>query len=380
MKMWRITLLILVTVASICLGPQTISASAAAQQNGQFNGLTLDVARRYYQPASIEKFITEVAANHGQFLQLHLSDSQSFAIENNTVGQTLANATQTNGEWRNNTTHQAFYSKDQIASLVTFAKQKHVTLIPEIDTPAHINGLVKTMRAAHQTQLITQLTYNNKGYGREFRLTTASIKFVEQLDNEVAQSFTGQQQMRFHLGGDEFTDRTTVNKPYITYLNALAKNIQSQGFIAEAWNDGFMSRALNQYNKHIQVTYWNWTADEKGAPGKQRQKTWATMPELIRHGYRVLNYNDYYLYFNLSKKNIKQNNVSYMTSDMRKNWDPTIWDNDNDSSLNSLHNIVGSSISIWADKGTHGTLNDEQIFKASKTFIKQFLTLARQPI
>ena len=141
-----------------------------------------------------------------------------------------------------------------------------------------------------------------------------------------------------------------------------------------------MSRALNQYDKHIQITYWNWTADEKGAPGKERQKALAKMPELIHHGFKVFNYNDYYLYFNLSQKNIKSRNVAYMTNDMKQNWDPTIWDNDNDSSLNSLHNIVGSSVSIWADKDAHSKINDKQILTASQKFLSQFLQLARQPI
>ncbi|QFR67474.1 family 20 glycosylhydrolase [Furfurilactobacillus rossiae] len=381
MKLRHYSLLItFIIVIGIYLTQINVCAATQQAENGQFNGLTLDVARRYYQPDTIKSFISQVAQNRGRFVQLHLSDAQSFAIENDTVGQTLANATQTNGVWRNNKTHQAFYSKSQIADLVTFAKQKHITLIPEVDTPAHIDGMIKTMRANHQTQQINQLTYKNKSYGREFHLSNASITFVKQLDNEVAQSFSGQADMHFHLGGDEFTDQTKSNKPYITYLNALAKNIQAQGFIPEAWNDGYMSRALNQYDKHIQITYWNWTADEKGAPGKERQKAWATMPELIHHGFKVFNYNDYYLYFNLSQKNIKSRNVAYMTNDMKQNWDPTIWDNDNDSSLNSLHNIVGSSVSIWADKDAHSKINDKQILTASQKFLSQFLQLARQPI
>ncbi|MYV17000.1 family 20 glycosylhydrolase [Furfurilactobacillus milii] len=376
----RSLLITFIVVITISLMQIHVYAADQQRENGQFNGLTLDVARRYYQPDTIKSFISQVAQNHGQFIQLHLSDAQSFAIENETVGQRLANATQTNGVWRNNTTHQAFYSKAQVADLVTFAKQKHVTLIPEVDTPAHINGMVKTMRANHQTQQVDQLTYNNKSYGREFHLNKASTTFVKRLDTEVAQSFSGQQNMRFHLGGDEFTDQTGVNKPYIAYLNALAKNVRSLGFIPEAWNDGYISQALNQYDKHIQITYWNWTADEKGAPGKERQKAWATMPELIHHGFKVLNYNDYYLYFNLSKKNVKSSNVTYMTSDMKQNWDPTIWDNDNDSSLNTLHNIVGSSVSIWADKDPHSKINDKQVLQASQKFLSQFLQLARQPI
>ncbi|GEK28639.1 family 20 glycosylhydrolase [Furfurilactobacillus siliginis] len=370
---------LLLLFLSLCLWLSTPQIHAqAAPANGQFNGLTLDVARRYYQVDTIKQFITTVSENHGQFVQLHLSDKQSFAIENDTAGQTLANATEVDGVWRNNTTHQPFYSKAQIADLLAYAKQQHITLIPEVDTPAHIDGLAATMKASGQQALVKKLITKQTDYGPEFKLNKASIAFISQLDTEVAQSFTGQENARFHLGGDEFTDQTTANKPYVRYLNALAANIKQAGFIPEAWNDGFLTTSLKSFDPAIQVTYWNWTADEKGSAGKARKKSWATMPALIHHGFKVLNYNDYYLYVNLTSSDLKPKNIRYMSSDMRQNWDPTIWDNDAESSLNTLHGIVGSSASIWADKGLK--VSDQTIYTRTKPFVKNFLTLARQPI
>lgn len=368
----------LVMIICLIAGLASFQPANAATKPGQFNGLTLDVARHHYQIQTLKKFIHQVKIDHGQFVQLHLTDSQSFAIENETVGQTLTNAIESDGVWRNRTTHQAFYSKAQIATLLAYAKQQQVTLIPEIDTPAHLGGLVATLKANHQQELVQQLITQNHSYGPEFKLTNASIDFVSQIDAEVARSFIGQANARFHLGGDEFTDNTKPNPAYVTYLNRLAANVEQLGFIPEAWNDGFLTHDLATLDHQIQVTYWNWTADEKGAAGRARKQSWATMPQLIHHGFKVLNYNDYYLYFNVTKANLKPANVTYMSSDMKQNWDPTIWDNDAQSSLNSLHGITGSSISIWCESDK--TATDKQIYQSARSFLKNFLALARQPI
>ncbi|MGV0168190.1 family 20 glycosylhydrolase [Furfurilactobacillus sp. WILCCON 0119] len=353
-------------------------SASAAPRNGQFNGLTIDVARRYYNVDTLKALINTVAKDHGQFVQLHLTDEQSFAIENNTVGQTLDRATQKDGVWRNSTTHQRFYSKDQIATLVTYAKQQHVTLIPEIDTPAHVGGLVATLKASGQQTLAKQLTETSSDYGSEMRLTTASSTFVSQIDNEVATSFTNQANPYFHLGGDEFTSSTKANPKYVTYVNAVAKTVEQAGFMPEAWNDGFLNHDLNQFDHNIQVTYWNWTGDAHGATKQKLQRARASMPTLIHQGFKVQNDNDYYLYFNISPKNMTAKNVAYMSSDMKENWDPTIWDNDEDSSLNSLHNITGSGVGFWADDA--GKISDQQIVTRSTTFLHDFFALARQPI
>lgn len=67
-------------------------AKTSSSQNGQFNGLTLDVARRHYKVATLTKYIQLVGTHHGSFIQLHLTDDKNFAIENNFVGQTRQNA------------------------------------------------------------------------------------------------------------------------------------------------------------------------------------------------------------------------------------------------------------------------------------------------
>lgn len=375
-KRWLILVPLLVLLMG-CSSAGKSSQDKAQSNNGKFNGLTLDVSRRHYHLSTLVKFINLVATNHGNFVQLHLTDDRDFAIENQTVGQTLDHATKKDGIWRNNQTKQAFYSKAQIRYLVNIAKKRGVTLIPEVDTPAHVNGLVDTMKANGKSKLARQLSWYSKSYGDELHLNQASIDFVENVDNEVGTEFDNQNNARFHLGGDEFTDKLTKNPAYVKYLNATSTNVEKLGFIPEAWNDGFLNSELGDLNKHIQVTYWNWTADQSGSLGARRKKAWASMPKLISHHFKVFNYNDYYLYFNITKANLAPKNVAYMTKDMKQYWKPTLWHSDHATKLKSLNGIVGSSASIWGD--SVATISDKKVYQAGYQFIKEFLVLARKP-
>lgn len=128
------------------------------------------------------------------------------------------------------------------------------------------------MKANGKSKLARQLSWYSKSYGDELHLNQASIDFVENVDNEVGTEFDNQNNARFHLGGDEFTDKLTKNPAYVKYLNATSTNVEKLGFIPEAWNDGFLNSELGDLNKHIQVTYWNWTADQSGSLGARRKK------------------------------------------------------------------------------------------------------------
>ena len=350
------------------------SQSPATTQYGKYNGLTLDVSRRHYRVATLTKFIKLVADHHGSFIQLHFSDDKDFAIENDYIGQSLKNAKKVNGVWYNKKTNQFFYSKAEIKYLVNDANKQHVTLIPEVDTPAHVTAMVKTMKANGKARLAKQVSWYSPNYREKIHLNQAGIQFVEKLDNEVGASFADQDNLRFHLGGDEFSDNVSENPAYVKYLNATSANVEKMGFIPEAWNDGFLNRNIKQINHHIQVTYWSWTADQHGTLGATRRKSWASMPKLIANGFQVFNYNDYYLYFNLSKANITQKNVDYMIKDMRHYWKPTLWHDDYDPTFKSTKGIVGSSASIWADSA--GSFSDQQVYHAGAPFVKAFLTLA----
>ncbi|WP_243686037.1 hypothetical protein [Lentilactobacillus rapi] len=94
------------------------------------------------------------------------------------------------------------------------------------------------------------------------------------------------------------------------------------------------------------------------------------MPKLISHHFKVFNYNDYYLYFNITKANLAPKNVAYMTKDMKQYWKPTLWHSDHATKLKSLNGIVGSSASIWGD--SVATISDKKFIRPVTNLSKNF--------
>ncbi|KRM12290.1 family 20 glycosylhydrolase [Paucilactobacillus suebicus] len=367
-----LSVVIIFLLTCICIN----TIAKASTQSVNFNGVTLDVARQHYSTATLRQFIDIIHQDNGQFLQLHLTDSNDFGIENSLVGQTKSRAQFHDGTWENKKTKQKFYSLNQMNNLVNYAKKKNVTIIPEVDTPAHVGGLIKDMQAENMNKTVTNISYNNSYYGREIKLNSTGANFVIHLDQMVAKPFINQNNARFHLGGDEFSNSNKPNSAYVYYLNTTSKAISKMNMIPEAWNDGFLNSEVNQINKNIHITYWNWTGDETGKAANQRRKSRASLPTLLKSGYKVLNYNDYYLYFILNKTNLKTKNIKYMSSDMKSNWNPKMWNNDNTSHIKNITNIEGSSVSIWGDP-SH-TFPQKQVLNSSTKFINTFFKICNE--
>ncbi|KAE8739264.1 hypothetical protein FOCC_FOCC015224, partial [Frankliniella occidentalis] len=91
-------------------------------------GLLLDTSRNYYTPAYIRTTINAMAQNKLNVLHWHITDSQSFPYESNSLPQMSAygafSARQT-------------YPSRTVRELSRFALARGVRLLPELDAPAH---------------------------------------------------------------------------------------------------------------------------------------------------------------------------------------------------------------------------------------------------
>ena len=101
-----------------------------------WRGAMLDVARHFYGPRDVKRYIDLLASYKFNRLHLHLSDDQGWRIE-------IA-------AWPNLTAHGGstavgggsggFYTKQDYADLVAYARDRFITIVPEIDMPSHINA------------------------------------------------------------------------------------------------------------------------------------------------------------------------------------------------------------------------------------------------
>jgi hexosaminidase len=110
-----------------------------------WRGLLLDPARHFLPPEDIKRFIDAMALHKFNSLQLHLTDDQGWRLEIRkyprlTQVGSLRKESPQHGN-RNQGDGQPygpfFYTTGQVRDLVAYARDRHVTLVPEIEIPGH---------------------------------------------------------------------------------------------------------------------------------------------------------------------------------------------------------------------------------------------------
>lgn len=113
-----------------------------------WRGVMLDVARHFRPAEDIRRLIDLLADHHLNILHLHLSDDQGWRFEVpgypllTEVGARRA-ATQ-RGHGPQATVepgiHEGYYAAEELRGLVTYAAERFVTLVPEVELPGHIQA------------------------------------------------------------------------------------------------------------------------------------------------------------------------------------------------------------------------------------------------
>ncbi|BCY27457.1 glycoside hydrolase family 20 protein [Flavobacterium okayamense] len=111
----------------------------------QWRGMHLDVSRHFFSKEFIKKYIDYLAIYKMNTFHWHLTDDQGWRIEI----KKYPKLTEV-GAWRNgsmighytdqtfdNIPYGGFYTQDEIKEIVAYAKERHITIIPEIEMPGH---------------------------------------------------------------------------------------------------------------------------------------------------------------------------------------------------------------------------------------------------
>jgi hexosaminidase len=175
----------------------------------------LDVSRHFFTKEEVKKFIDEMVRYKYNLLHLHLSDDQGWRIEIKSLPQ-LTNVgawrVQRTGRWgeflpalaHEPTTDGGFYTQQDMSEIIQYALQRHVTILPEIDIPAHSLALI----ASYPNLSCTQLPYSvNAGFHNPVRDDNALcigndsvFTILDKIFTELSALFPCDY---IHIGGDE---------------------------------------------------------------------------------------------------------------------------------------------------------------------------------
>jgi len=166
----------------------------------RWRGLMLDSARHYQSPEFIERLIDWMALHKLNVLHWHLTDDQGWRLEIRKyprlteVGawRVPAGATQLYG---------GYYSQEVVRRIVQHAKDRNVTIVPEIDVPGHATAaLVAYPELGVEGSVHSAVPADWGVYPNLFNVEDGTFVFLENVLREVLELFPGQY---IHVGGDE---------------------------------------------------------------------------------------------------------------------------------------------------------------------------------
>ncbi|WP_232323563.1 beta-N-acetylhexosaminidase [Catenuloplanes japonicus] len=114
----------------------------------RWRGCMLDVARHFMPVAGVLRMIDLIALHKLNVLHLHLTDDQGWRLEiPGYPGLTAVGGwrprsmrgSRVHGEF-DERPHGGFYTADDIREIVAYAADRHVTVVPEIDLPGHVQA------------------------------------------------------------------------------------------------------------------------------------------------------------------------------------------------------------------------------------------------
>lgn len=183
------------------------AATVTDEPRFEYRGIMLDVSRHFRTKEFIEKQIDLLASYKINRLHLHLTDAAGWRIEIDKYPRLTEFAAWRKGatwkDWgkggnkyceENDPEAQGgYYTKEDIKELLEYARQRCVTIIPEIEMPSHSEEVL----TAYPELSCTNQPYKHSDFcvGNE-----KTFEFLENVLTEVMEMFPSKY---IHIGGDE---------------------------------------------------------------------------------------------------------------------------------------------------------------------------------
>jgi hexosaminidase len=175
-----------------------------------WRGMHLDVGRHFMPKEDVMRFIDTIASMKFNTFHWHLTEDQGWRIEIKKypkltgVGawrkETVVGHLRDKPRTYDGTPHGGFYTQDEIREVVAYAAERHVTVVPEIDMPGH-------MQAAIAAYPELGCTTNRLGVKTEWGICKnilnpeeSTVQFCRDVLTEVMELFPS---VFIHIGGDE---------------------------------------------------------------------------------------------------------------------------------------------------------------------------------
>ncbi|MET7733135.1 family 20 glycosylhydrolase [Streptomyces sp. NPDC005402] len=239
-----------------------------------------------------------------------------------------------------------YYTRDEIRQLVALGDKYHVEVIPEINSPGHMDPWIENRPDLQLTD-----SDGNKQPSRLDITQQAAFDYYTSLMDEYAQVFTSKS---WHMGADEYMlgsdfakypqilkyarnrygSGATPQDAFVDFVNRVHDHAAGRGVRLRIWNDGLTGANTVPVDKDTTVEHWLNVAVKPSG--------------LIAQGYSLMN-SSYSLYL------IRGGFHSDTESLYDQSWDPRSFEGEK---LTSSRGVTGAKISLWPDNGRGETENE----------------------
>lgn len=283
------------TPAGVFYGIQTLRKSLPVQTTGEaitlpavtvadaprfgYRGMMFDCARHFFPLSFVKKFIDILAMHNMNVFHWHLTEDQGWRLEIKSHPELTAKSSMRSGTviGHNATVddsipHGGFYTQQEAREIVEYARQRHITVIPEIDMPGHMLAALAAYPELGCTGGPYEVGHRWGVYKDVLCLGKESTyKFVQDVIDEVVEIFPAKY---FHIGGDESPtvmwekcpkclqkakdENTDIKHLQQYFTNRVEKYLNGKGKSIIGW-DEILEGKINQ-----SATIMSWRGVEPG--------------------------------------------------------------------------------------------------------------------
>ena len=174
-----------------------------------YRGAMLDVARHFYTVDEVKTFIDMLALHNINRFHWHLTDDQGWRIEIKKYPKLMSVASERKetvvGRWYSGIydgkSYGGYYTQDELRDVIDYAAKRHITIIPEVDLPGHMQAALTAYPelgctgGPYEVRTIWGVSQDVLCVGNDF-----TLQFVKDVLSEVADVFPSEY---IHIGGDE---------------------------------------------------------------------------------------------------------------------------------------------------------------------------------
>ena len=271
------------------IAPQTITD----QPRFAWRGAMLDVSRHFFTVDEVKQYIDLLALYKLNVLHLHLSDDQGWRIEikSRPALTGLGSATEVGGG------PGGFYTQQDYKDIVSYARERYITIVPEIDMPGHTNAaLIGHPDLSCGRRPPAVYTETEVGWSTFCVEKEGTYALIDDIVREISAITPGPY---FHMGGDEV--EVLTHEQYAHFVERVQTIVHKYGkkmigweeitkarlaptTLAQQWKSDSATAALKYGSKLIMSPAKKVYVDMKYTPTTELGLTWAAIVE-VRDAY-----------------------------------------------------------------------------------------------